>query len=200
MDLHIAGATAHPAASVDGRELARVTQGAPIIIGLGANLPSRFGPAEATLTAALAALDRSGIAVRARSRFWRTAPVPVSDQPWFVNAVAVVETDLPPAEVLSRLHAIERDFGRVRGARNEARLLDLDLIAYGRVIETGALTLPHPRLAARAFVLLPLQEVAPDWVHPVTGKALSEMIAELPEKQHATPLPQLLPPLVRGEE
>lgn len=165
-----------------------MTQDTPIIIGLGANLPSRFGPPEATLTAALAELERAELTVRARSRFWRTAPVPVSDQPWFVNAVAVIDTDLPPAEVLSRLHAIERAFGRVRGARNEARLIDLDLIAYGAVVETGALTLPHPRLAARAFVLLPLQEVVPDWVHPVTGKALAEMIAALPEDQRATPL------------
>ncbi len=187
MDLHIARAAAHPAASIDGKELGRVTQDAPIIIGLGANLPSRFGPPEATLTAALAAVELKGLRVVRQSRFWRTAPVPVSDQPWFVNAVAVIETALAPAEVLARLHAIEREFGRVRGALNEARLLDLDLIAYGRMVETGDLTLPHPRLTSRAFVLLPLAEVAPNWVHPVTGARLSDLVAALPADQAAVP-------------
>ena len=157
-----------------------------ILVGIGANLESaRYGAPRATVEAALAALPRAGIAVLAHSRWFESAPVPPSDQPWYVNGVALVASRLPPRALLDRLHAIEAEFGRVRLARNEARVLDLDLLAYGaiRAAEADGLVLPHPRLAERAFVLLPLADVAPDWRHPATGLALADMLASLPPGQ-----------------
>jgi 2-amino-4-hydroxy-6-hydroxymethyldihydropteridine diphosphokinase len=160
-----------------------------IFIGLGANLPSRFGPPEATLAAALARLEALGVRVAARSRWYETAPVPVSDQPWYVNGIARVETTLPPAELLAILHRIEGEFGRVRAERNAPRLVDLDLLAYDqRVIEEPDLpVLPHPRMHERAFVLLPLRELAPAWRHPRLSRSLDALIADLPREQVARP-------------
>jgi 2-amino-4-hydroxy-6-hydroxymethyldihydropteridine diphosphokinase len=160
-----------------------------ILLGLGANLPSSAGPPVATLEAALAELEASGARVVARSRWFRTAPVPPSDQAWFVNAVARLETTLEPMELLTLLQKVERAFGRRRAVRNEARPLDLDLLDYdGRILDIPGLVLPHPRLHLRAFVLLPLQDVAPGWRHPVLGETVSELIAKLPADQVAAPL------------
>lgn len=162
-----------------------------ILIGLGANLEHpRYGPPRRTLEAALEALQQSGIVILARSRWYRSAPVPPSDQPWFVNAVASVETSLSPATLLARLHEIEARFGRSRRRRNEARVLDLDLLAYhDRVSAPGeSPILPHPRLAERAFVVLPLAEVAPDWRHPVSGLGVSELVGRLDPAETAEPL------------
>jgi 2-amino-4-hydroxy-6-hydroxymethyldihydropteridine diphosphokinase len=153
-----------------------------ILIGIGANLTSpRFGAPLQTCTAAVAALGRAGIAVRRVSAWYESAPLPASDQPRYVNGVVLVETGLAPADLLAHLHDIEAAFGRVRRARNEARVLDLDLLAYGRRIAAAPArpTLPHPRLAERAFVLLPLSEVAPGWRDPVDGGPVAEMIAAL---------------------
>ncbi|MCB2101133.1 MAG: 2-amino-4-hydroxy-6-hydroxymethyldihydropteridine diphosphokinase [Rhodobacterales bacterium] len=158
---------------------------APILVAVGANLPHpRHGPPLATCRAALAALEGAGVALVARSRWYRTAPVPVSDQPWYVNGVAAVETALDPRALLALLHAVEADFGRVRAERNAPRILDLDLLAHGDTVLPGPdLILPHPRLHERAFVLLPLADVAPRWRHPVLGRTVAEMIAALPEGQ-----------------
>ncbi|MDJ0945092.1 MAG: 2-amino-4-hydroxy-6-hydroxymethyldihydropteridine diphosphokinase [Kiloniellales bacterium] len=162
-----------------------------VLIGLGANLdhPEHGGPKE-TLEAALGRLEEAALRILARSRWYRSAPVPASDQPWFVNGVAAVETVLEPAALLARLHALEADFGRRRAVRNAARTLDLDLLDYrGRVSPSGALPeLPHPRLAGRAFVLLPLAEVAPGWRHPVSGLGLKALIARLPADQQTVVL------------
>jgi 2-amino-4-hydroxy-6-hydroxymethyldihydropteridine diphosphokinase len=161
-----------------------------IVIAIGSNLPSpEFGPPRATCEAALAALSRRGLHIVRRSRWFESAPVPPSDQPWFVNGVAVVQTSLPPGDLLALLHETERRFGRERRDANAARILDLDLIAYGDLVRTDAPPLlPHPRLRERAFVLLPLAEVAPDWRHPADGRTLSAMIAALPAGQSIRPL------------
>jgi len=160
-----------------------------ILIGLGANLPSPAGGPVETLKAALHAISGGGARVADLSRFYRSAPVPPSGQPDYVNAVARVETGLDAAELLGLLHRVEAGFGRVRRLRNDARPLDLDLIAYGNEIRTGSPELPHPRMADRAFVLLPLADIAPDWRHPVTGTPLADLIARLPEGQDISPLP-----------
>ncbi len=165
-----------------------------ILIGIGANIPSSFGPPRATCGAALAALSRAGVDVVACSPWWRTAPVPVSDQPWFVNAVAAVATELPPTGLLAVLLRIESAFGRVRGQANADRLLDLDLLDYhgtiGLVEERGiALTLPHPRLHERAFVVLPLLEIDPGWRHPATGHTAEHLAGSLPPGQAAFRMP-----------
>lgn len=161
-----------------------------IFIGIGANLPSRAGAPRDTLAAALADLERAGVRVLGRSGWVETAPVPISDQPWFVNAVAAVETRLPPTELLALLHRIEADYGRERLAVNGARTLDLDLLAYHDMVNAGPESplLPHPRLAERAFVVRPLAELAPDWRHPASGKGISELLAGLDPAQETRPL------------
>jgi 2-amino-4-hydroxy-6-hydroxymethyldihydropteridine diphosphokinase len=161
-----------------------------ILVGLGANLPSPIhgGPRQ-TLEAALGALDRAGLGVVARSAWYETAPVPVSDQPWYVNGVAAVTSALGAADLLSALHGIEADFGRVRAEVNAARVLDLDLLAYDDLVSTGWPLLPHPRLAERAFVLRPLADVAPDWRHPVSGLGIEAMLAGIGPGQTTRRLP-----------
>lgn len=162
-----------------------------IVIGLGANLSSdRYGSPQDACEAALDALRAAGVAVRRRSRWYRSAPVPASDQPWFVNGVAEVETALDPAGLLAVLHRIEEDFGRARRTRNEPRVLDLDLLAYDARVSAPGETpeLPHPRMAERAFVILPLADLAPDWRHPVSGLSAAELAARLPPGQTAEPL------------
>lgn len=164
---------------------------APILIGLGANLPSPVGGPRETCEAALAALSRAGVAIARRSRWYRSAPVPVSDQPWFVNGVAAIETMLDPAALLDLMLGVERRLGRVREERWGPRLIDLDLLDYRGLVRAGpAPILPHPRLAERAFVLLPLAEVAPGWRHRGTGATIADLIAALPAGQAIEPFVQ----------
>ncbi len=157
-----------------------------ILVALGANLPSvAYGPPRETLEAVLRLLGASGLQVLARSHWYASAPVPPADQPPYVNGVVSLGTSLPAGELLSRLHAIEADVGRVRGLANAARPVDLDLLDYDGQISPAAAwpQLPHPRLHQRAFVLLPLADVAPGWRHPVTGQNLAEMMVALPADQ-----------------
>ncbi len=154
-----------------------------ILIGVGANLPSAAGSPRQTCEAALLHLGRLGVVIAARSPWYETAPVPVSDQPWFVNAVARVETRLSPAGLLAALHLTEAAFGRLRTVTNAARTLDLDLLAYRDEVRTGgAPLLPHPRLHERAFVLFPLRDLAPAWRHPVLGETAENLAARLPDQ------------------
>ena len=164
-----------------------------IFIGLGANLPSaRFGPPKRTLAAAVAALPGHGVRLLRQSRWYRSAPMPPSDQPWFANAVAAVATELAPAELLATLHEIEHAFGRRRGQRWQARTIDLDLLDHGGRVETaGSPVLPHPRMHDRAFVMLPLRDIAPDWVHPVSGLHIDQLCLRLdPAPRSPGPWPE----------
>lgn len=173
-------------------------------IALGANLPGADGPPERTLVAALAALGAAGLRIRAVSRFYATPCFPAGAGPDYVNAAVAAETDLAPAAVLARLHGIEARFGRVRAERWGMRTLDLDLLAVADLVCPDAeswarwaaldpqaqrrlapdrLILPHPRLAERAFVLVPLADIAPGWCHPVTGQSVAAMLAALPPQE-----------------
>lgn len=173
-----------------------------ILIGLGANLPHpKYGAPLCTCEAALTTLNCAEIGVLGRSRWYESEPVPPSDQPWFVNGVAEVTTDLSPGELLERLHRIEAAFGRVRQQANEARILDLDLLAYGRRVSAPGESpiLPHPRLADRAFVVLPLAELAPEWRHPVSGLNVIDLAARLSAGQTARLLTSAKRPQAAGK-
>jgi 2-amino-4-hydroxy-6-hydroxymethyldihydropteridine diphosphokinase len=136
-------------------------------VALGANLGDPVAAVQAAL-AALAALPESRV-VRASS-LYRTAPVGLGNQPDFINAVAALQTALAPATLLDALLAIEEGFGRVRAAKNGPRTIDLDLLLHGNLeLAQPRLTLPHPRLHLRAFVLVPLAEIAPDLRLPGRG-------------------------------
>jgi 2-amino-4-hydroxy-6-hydroxymethyldihydropteridine diphosphokinase len=158
------------------------TERSGIFVALGANLPSAVhGAPRATLEAAVRFLAREGVQIVKRSSWWQSAAQPVSDQPDFINGVVEIGSTLPPDGLLALLHRIEASFGRVRQTRWGARVLDLDLIDYrGQSTsgEGGDLILPHPRLQERLFVLLPLQEIAPEWRHPVSGVVIDALIGQ----------------------
>lgn len=163
-----------------------------IFIGAGANLPHpTYGAPRRVLEAALEQLGRRGVRVLRVSPWYRTAPVPASDQPWYVNAVAEVATALPADRLLAVLHEVEEAFGRVRTVPNAARMIDLDLLDFRGEIAAGGpgrAILPHPRLQDRAFVLRPLADLAPGWRHPVSGLPIQALLAALPADQAIEPL------------
>lgn len=138
----------------------------------------------------MAALEERGISVLGRSPWYRTAPVPVSDQPWYVNGVAWIGTELEPPDLMGALLDVEIFFGRVRSTPNAARLLDLDLLDHGGKIskEGRSPILPHPRLHRREFVLRPLGDLAPHWRHPVTQKTAAGLLKALNPGQEAEPM------------
>jgi len=153
---------------------------------MGGNLASWAGEPEATLAAATLRLESLGRLTR-RSSLYSTAPVGFAEQPRFVNAVVALETNLAPRELLKNLLAIEHEFGRDRAAGfvNGPRTLDLDILLFGEVeISEPELKIPHPRLTERAFVLAPLNEIAPELLVPGRNQAVEQLLAALLE---ATP-------------
>lgn len=181
--------------------------GAHALVALGANLPLADAPPAETLRAALKALATEGLSVLAVSRFYATPCFPTGSGPDYVNAAAVLDAgDRDADSIMATLHAVEGHFGRVREKRWGMRTLDIDLLALGDSVLPDAATqdswrrmppetqvratpdrliLPHPRLQDRAFVLVPLADVAPGWVHPRTGRSVAEMLADLPEADRA---------------
>jgi 2-amino-4-hydroxy-6-hydroxymethyldihydropteridine diphosphokinase len=150
-------------------------------IGLGANLPSAAGSPEATLAAAALRISSLGRLV-ARSSLYSTEPVGFAEQPRFFNAAVSLETDLTPRALLNGLLAIEREFGRDRSASfpNGPRTIDLDILLFAeQVVAEPDLEIPHPRLAARAFVLVPLAEIAPHAVDRASGCTVGQLLSAL---------------------
>ncbi|MGA1982119.1 MAG: 2-amino-4-hydroxy-6-hydroxymethyldihydropteridine diphosphokinase [Acidobacteriaceae bacterium] len=159
-------------------------------IALGSNLPSPFGEPAANLREAIARIGAHGH-IRAVSSFYSTAPVGFTDQPDFLNAALLLETELEPLELLRALLAIERAMGRDRATAppKGPRIIDLDLLLLDDVVLASArgpqgqpaLTLPHPALAERRFVLQPLAEIAPAMIDPRSGRTIAELLAKLAE-------------------
>ncbi len=164
-------------------------------VALGSNLPSSAGPPDATLGAAARRLASLGT-ITARSSLYSTAPVGFADQPRFLNAVIALDTNLSPRDLLNALLAIERDFGRDRSASipNGPRSLDLDILLYGELtVSEPGLEIPHPRLAQRAFVLVPLNEIAPQVLDPRSGCTIAQLSASL--SPHRDPLAPAVVPI-----
>jgi 2-amino-4-hydroxy-6-hydroxymethyldihydropteridine diphosphokinase len=152
-----------------------------ILVALGANIDGPWGNPKATVRRALREMDHDGLQLLSASRLLVTRAFGVTDQPDFMNAVARIETKHSPAELMRRLHAIEAEAGRRRGKRWGPRTLDLDLLDYNGMTAKFAsgLVLPHPGIAGRLFVLKPLVEIAPGWIHPVLRKKAATLITTL---------------------
>lgn len=164
-----------------------------ILIGIGANLArsDELSPLDTVRWATIQLDGLLSLHLRGLSRWYKTEPLPPSDQPFYVNGVALLSApagaeEPDPAQLLAQLQRIESLAGRIRGERNAARTLDLDIIAMGAGGHTIRTVpdpvLPHPRAHTRAFVLAPLLEVAPAWVHPSLRRSASELLAALPDQ------------------
>ena len=156
-----------------------------ILIGLGSNLDGECGSPADTLHECSRLLAESGVYIVNSSNIWKTAPVPASDQPWYRNAVCEVKTNLTSYGLLYSLAAIEEFLGRTRSSTpNEPRVIDLDVLGFNdENLDKVDLKIPHPEMHNRAFVLYPLREVAPNWVHPTLEKTVDEMVHGLPVGQ-----------------
>lgn len=174
----------------EDRNGADIFQSCIALVGVGANLPGRDGrPALETCRRAVSMLDSlPGLRLTGLSRWFESAPVPPSGQPPYVNAVASLLVHptwaIDPAVLLAHLMTIESACGRERSTPNAARTLDLDIIGMGDLVrDTPDPILPHPRAHLRAFVLAPLADVAPDWVHPILRQTAAALLSALPPQE-----------------
>jgi 2-amino-4-hydroxy-6-hydroxymethyldihydropteridine diphosphokinase len=161
-----------------------MADGKLIYLSLGSNLGDR----EANLASAIEALANTGVSVLSRSSFYETEPVDFLAQPWFLNCVVAAETALPPRDLLDALQSIERKLCSRKLVPRGPRLIDLDILFYGaEVIHEAGIEIPHPRLAERRFVLVPLAEIAPELRHPVVGATAPELLAATKDRSVVRP-------------
>ena len=149
-----------------------------VYLSAGTNLGDR----EANLQEAIASLNSHGAVVRKVSSIYETEPVGFRSQPWFLNMALELATDLSPLELIDICQEVEQVHGRLRTFANAPRSLDLDILLYDDlVVDTSRLTIPHPRMTQRRFVLVPLAELAPDVLHPILGESISSLLAVCPD-------------------
>ncbi len=160
-----------------------------IYIGVGANLAGNYDSPSAAVLAVPQAMQARDIRVVAMSRLYQTPPMGPADQPPYINAALAVETDHAPADLLAHLHEIEAAFGRKRRERWQARVLDLDLLDYDGQQNAAQPILPHTGIAERAFVLVPLYDIAPDWQHPISGQNITALLAAFTAEELAEIVP-----------
>ncbi|MFZ0738691.1 MAG: 2-amino-4-hydroxy-6-hydroxymethyldihydropteridine diphosphokinase [Candidatus Acidiferrales bacterium] len=147
------------------------------------SLGSNMGDREANLARAVEELRRRGVHILRQSSLYETEPLEIRQQAWFLNYVVEIETTATPSELLAMLLEIEREMGRLRGTKYGPRLIDMDILLYGAtVVDTPELTVPHPKMTERRFVLVPLNELASDIRHPVLRKTIAELLAETPDQ------------------
>ncbi len=148
-----------------------------VFLALGSNLGDR----RTNIETAFKQLNKSGVKVQKVSSLYRTEPIGYTAQPWFLNCAAEAMTDLMPLQLLRRCQAIQREMGRRPGPRNGPRLIDIDILLYENVVmRSPEVTIPHPRMAERRFVLVPLAEIAGEAEHPITRQKISDMLASAP--------------------
>ena len=156
-----------------------------VYLGLGGNI----GNSIRRLGSAQGALEKNGVRILKKSSLYQTEPVDFAPQPWFLNQVVEAETDATPFRLLALAKEIESAGGRRPGPRNGPRPIDIDiLLMAGVILETDTLVIPHPRLAERRFVLVPLAEIAPRLVHPVLGKTITALLRDCPDRSIVRPL------------
>ena len=161
-----------------------------ILVGLGANLIYKnFQSPSENLILAIDSLYDKGINVIKRSKIYKSSPVPLSLQPLYYNAVIEVECNLDPRQLLDALHQVELSLVRTRKEKWSSRTIDLDLLCYNNRIITNSIKIPHRRMHERSFVLRPMNDIAPFWVHPIIKKSISELYICLDDGQIIAPLP-----------
>ena len=151
-----------------------------IYLGIGSNLPGSYASSEALVKQAIDRLGRARLRICAVSPLYRTQPIGPAGQDTYVNACLAISTNLSPEGLLRMLHAIEAEFGRARRVKWGPRTLDIDVLDYRGKILDQRMILPHPRIAQRGFVLVPLYDIAPNWRHPVTGVPIETLKKQLP--------------------
>ena len=159
-----------------------------IILGLGSNLPSKYGDRFANINLAISSLESYGIKVIKRSSFYKSPSYPDKENPEFINVVILVETYLPPVDLMSVLTFIEEKLERKRIKKNDPRTCDIDIIDYNSQIlnlkyNNLDFTVPHKELTSRNFVLFPLREISPMWKHPKTKETINNLIQKLDEEE-----------------
>ena len=146
---------------------------------LGSNLAGR----RRSIERALEEIRAEGVEVTRVSSLYESEPVDVTNQPWFLNCVAEVESELMPLQLLHRMQRVEQRLGRRRGVRRGPRTIDIDILLFGNhIVHTPVLTIPHPRMTERRFVLEPMRELAPELRHPVSRRTMTELLSEVRDR------------------